>query len=186
MIASQLSRYCDIIKNRLWRHQQNEDRASETRGRSSFLSPFMDSLCRVRNKIMYVLSWRAVSAPTRVLFLCLFPSSLRGSRNENKNNPLVSAETIRHTSTYIILYVPCECWRPSNIRANNIWTHRECHVLVNMRRHSIWLHEKEQYMSYILWCYDICNNFLTPWIGNNMAVLMEIFSNTFSWLNIFI
>ena len=33
VIASQLSRYCDVIINRLWRHQQNEDRASETRGR---------------------------------------------------------------------------------------------------------------------------------------------------------
>ena len=33
VIASQLSRYCDVICNRLWRHQQNEDRVSETRGR---------------------------------------------------------------------------------------------------------------------------------------------------------
>ena len=33
VIASQLSRYCDVIRNRLWRHQWNEDRASETRGR---------------------------------------------------------------------------------------------------------------------------------------------------------
>ena len=33
VIASQLSRYCDVISNRLWRHQQKEDRASETRGR---------------------------------------------------------------------------------------------------------------------------------------------------------
>ena len=29
---SQLSGHCDIIGNRLWRHQQNENRASETRG----------------------------------------------------------------------------------------------------------------------------------------------------------
>ena len=33
VIASKLSRYCDAIRNRLWRHQQNEDRASETRVR---------------------------------------------------------------------------------------------------------------------------------------------------------
>ena len=33
VIASQLSGPCDVISNRLWRHQQNENRASETRGR---------------------------------------------------------------------------------------------------------------------------------------------------------
>ena len=45
---------------------------------------------------MYVLSWRTVSALTRGLFWYLF---------KHQNNPLVSAETIRHSSTYIILYV---------------------------------------------------------------------------------
>ena len=33
VITSQLTRYCDVIGNRFWRHQQNEDRACETRGR---------------------------------------------------------------------------------------------------------------------------------------------------------
>ena len=43
----------------LWRHQENVDRASDGVyvWRSSFLSSFMDSLCRVRNRIIYVLSW---------------------------------------------------------------------------------------------------------------------------------
>ena len=55
---------------------------------------------------MYVLSWRTVSALTRVLFWYLFlPSLLRNSENKHQNNPLVSAETILHSSTYIILYV---------------------------------------------------------------------------------
>ena len=57
----------------------------------------MDSSCRVKNKIMYILSWRSVSALTRVSFWYLF--------NKYKSNPLVSAETIRHSSTYIILYI---------------------------------------------------------------------------------
>ena len=51
----------------------------------------MDSLCRVRNKIIYVLSRRTVSALTRVLFCCLFPSSLRYSGNKHKNDPLVTS-----------------------------------------------------------------------------------------------
>ena len=33
VIASQLSGHCDVISNRLWSHQQNENRASETQRR---------------------------------------------------------------------------------------------------------------------------------------------------------
>ena len=40
-----------------------------------------------------------------MLFLCLFPSLLRNSGNKHKNDPLVSPETVRHSGTYIILYV---------------------------------------------------------------------------------
>ena len=54
---------------------------------------------------MYVREWWIVSAPTRGLFLCLFPSLLRNSGNEHKNNTRVSAETVRHESTYIILFL---------------------------------------------------------------------------------
>ena len=71
VIASQLSGHCDVISNWLWRHQQNENSASQTRGRYVkivVLSSFVDSLCRVRNKIIHVVSWRTVSVLTRVLF----------------------------------------------------------------------------------------------------------------------
>ena len=54
--------------------------------------------------MMYVLSSQTVSAPTQVLFLCLFPSMLRNSGNKHKNNSLVNAETFLHSSIYIILY----------------------------------------------------------------------------------
>ena len=114
VISSQLSGHCDVINNRLWRHQQNDNRTSETRGRcvkSFVLSSLMDSLCRVGNKIMYVLSWGTVSALTRGLVWYLFPSLLRNSGNKHQNNPLVSTETVRrHSITYIILYL-------------NLWVH---------------------------------------------------------------
>ena len=58
---------------------------------------------------MYVLSWRTISALTQVLFWCLFPSLLRNSGNKHQNNPLVSAETVRNSSTYIILYDSYKC-----------------------------------------------------------------------------
>ena len=100
MIASQLYGYCDVINNWLWRDQQNVNLVSKARGRRVkivVLSSFLSSLCRVRNKIVSVLKWRTVSALTRVLFWCL-----------HLNNPLVSTETDRHSSTYIILYVLSE------------------------------------------------------------------------------
>ena len=55
---------------------------------------------------MCVLSWRTVSVLTGGLFWWLFPSLLRNSGNKHQNNPLVSTETVRHSSTCIILYVP--------------------------------------------------------------------------------
>ena len=71
------------IVSLLWRHQCEWNTGTMCKDRR-FLSSFMDSLCRVRNKVMYVLSWRTVSVPTRVLFLCLFPSLLRNSGNKHK------------------------------------------------------------------------------------------------------
>ena len=115
VIASQLPGHCDVISNRLWLHQQNENRASETRGwcqKIVVLSSFMDSLCRVWNKIMYVRSWRTGSVLTRVLCWCLFPELRRNSGNKQQNDHLVSAETVRHSSTYINFYILITCtWR---------------------------------------------------------------------------
>ena len=71
----------------------------------SFISSLVDSLCRVRNEIMYVRSWRTVSALNWVLFRCTFASLLRKSGNKHQNNPLVSAETVRHSSIYTCLYI---------------------------------------------------------------------------------
>ena len=42
---------------------------------------------------------------TRVSVLCLFPLLFRNSGNKHKNNPLVGADTDRHSSTYIILHI---------------------------------------------------------------------------------
>ena len=94
MIASQLPGYCDVISNRLWRHQQNVNRVRHGADvwRSSFLSSFIDSLCRARNKMMHVLSWRTVYKLTRLSLWCSFPSLLRKKLGKwiPKNGPLVS------------------------------------------------------------------------------------------------
>ena len=54
--------------------------------KSSFLSSFMDTLCCLRNKILYVLLWWTVYALTGVLFWCLFPSLLLISGNKQHRN----------------------------------------------------------------------------------------------------
>ena len=71
----------------------------------SFLSSFMDSLCCVKNMIMYVLSWHTVYAFNGVLSWCLFSESLCNSGNKHKNNPFISTLTVHHSSPYIILYI---------------------------------------------------------------------------------
>ena len=54
---------------------------------------------------MYVLAWRTVCALTRVLFWCLFPELRSNEGNKRQNNTRVSAQTVRHKSTYIILFL---------------------------------------------------------------------------------
>ena len=57
---------------------------------------------------MYVLSWRTVSALTRVLFL------FRNSGNKHQNNPLVSAETIRQSSLRVHALFSIFLWMASS------------------------------------------------------------------------
>ena len=88
MIASQLPGRCDLISN-CDVISSTKNWASVTQGQCVQIVvyiAFMDSLCHVRNKIMYVLSWRTVSAPTRALCCCLFTSLLRNAGNKHQNN----------------------------------------------------------------------------------------------------
>ena len=67
---------------------------------------------------MYVFSWRIVSALTWVLFGAYFPHCFL-TQEIHQNNPHVSAETVRHSSTYIIL-----CFAP-RLFMNMGWN---CHM----------------------------------------------------------
>ena len=100
-VLAQLSGHCDVIINWLWRHQKNENWASETRRWFVKISLFC-----VRNKIMYVVSLRTICTPTRVLFWCLFPSLLRNSGNKYQYKPLAGAYTVRH-STFLTHWQLC-------------------------------------------------------------------------------
>ena len=54
---------------------------------------------------MYLFEWWTVSVLTRELFLYLFPELRSNQGNKHKNNTRVSAETVRHESSYIILFL---------------------------------------------------------------------------------
>ena len=108
MIASQLSRYCDIISNRLWRHQLNENRARKTRGRCVNIVVFIvfcgfTMSCKKWNNV-YTLVTNCFCVHSSDI-LVLISLELSNSGNKYKSSPLVSAETVRHASTYIILYL---------------------------------------------------------------------------------
>ena len=63
-------------------------------------------LWHVRNKIMYVLSSQTVSALTRGLFLCLFPSLLRNSGNKQKITLLWALKQFV-TRVHTLFYIYC-------------------------------------------------------------------------------
>ena len=72
---------------------------------------------------MYVLKWRTVSELTSGLFLSLLPELRSNDGNKHKNNTRVSAETIRHESTDIILFLTRHN-KSTNDDKTTIFTHR--------------------------------------------------------------
>ena len=56
-------------------------------------------------KITYVLEWRTVYAVTRGWFWCFFPELRSHEGNKHRNNTRMSAYTVHHKSTYIILFL---------------------------------------------------------------------------------
>ena len=106
-LASQLFGHCADIGNRFWRHQQTVDRVSETLGRCVkivIVASFMDSLYRVRDNTIYVLSCRTVYALTRVLIWCLLPWLLRNWKI-NAKIALTWAHKQFATRVHILFYI---------------------------------------------------------------------------------
>ena len=83
---------------------------------------------------MYVLEWRIVSALTRWLFWCLFSELRSNEGNGHQNTTPVSAETVRHASTYIILFLTRHT-ESINDDKTTIFTHRR---RVSLVRFSSW------------------------------------------------
>ena len=95
---------CDVIS----RTKTERVRHGDDVWRSSFVSSFMESLCHVSNKKCMYSRDELFLRSIECYFWCLFPSLLHNSGNKQKNKPLVSAETVRHSSTFIIHYIVCD------------------------------------------------------------------------------
>ena len=85
-------------------------------------------------RMMFVLEWRIVSALTRGLFWCLFPELRSNEGNKYQNNIRVRAETVRHESTYIILFLTRHNESINEYKTTS-FTHRP---RVSLTRFSFW------------------------------------------------
>ena len=63
---------------------------------------------------------------SQVLFWCLFPSLLCNEGNKHQNNTRVSAETVRHESTYIILYLTRHNESINDSKNDDVYTSSPC------------------------------------------------------------
>ena len=153
VIASQLSGHCDVINKQLWRHQAEWKPSEWDTGTMWKDHRFYHHLwiCFVEQKIkcmyscdklflhslecyfgVYFPHCETVSALTRVLFWCLFPSLLCNLGNKHQNNPLVSTETVCQKSTYIILYIihVFLYWDSTDVTGDKVDLYDSCVVML--------------------------------------------------------
>ena len=111
---------------------------------------------------MYVLAWRTACALTRVLFWCLFPEFRSNEGNKHQNNTRVSAQTVRHKSTYIILFLT---WHNESINdGNNEDLQHHPHVSLDRFTCCWWRHNRLAMTS--------------QWPGNCDANTWQVISNS--------
>ena len=77
-------------------------------------------------RIMYELEWQTASTSTRGLFWCLFLELRCNEGNKDQNSTLVSAETVRHESTYIILFLTRNNESINGDKNDNLYSSSPC------------------------------------------------------------
>ena len=108
VIASQLSGYCDVMSKSIVASLAERNAGKWDTGTMRIDRRFIvicGFVCRLRNKNMYKLSWRTVSALTPVLNWWLFPVLLRNSGNKQ---PKVNYIWINLQHTHILNAISSE------------------------------------------------------------------------------
>ena len=77
-------------------------------------------------RIMYVLSWWTVYVLMRVLFWCLFSELRSNEGDKHQNNTRVSALTVRHKRTYIILFLILHKESINDAKNEDLHTSSQC------------------------------------------------------------
>ena len=75
--------------------------------------------CMVYREYCIFLEWRTVSALTRWLFWCLLV-------NKYQNNTQVSVETVRHESTYIVVFLTRHSESMNDEKNDDLYTSSPC------------------------------------------------------------
>ena len=106
---------------------------------------------------VYVLEWQTIYMLTRGLFWCLFPELRSNEGDKHRNNTRVSAQTVCHKTTYIILFLtrhnkPINDDKNDNLHTPSPWLTCSVYVLlmtsqssaddVKMTRQLWWDHTK--------------------------------------------
>ena len=151
MIASQLSAHYDVISNRLWRHQQNENRACDTRGRCVKIVDFIviyGFIIWVRNKMrrnsgnkhQLTLSWALKQFVTRVYTLfsifgmLAFIDRQPLLENGGFHQWMLQIDILVHNS----MFKSCAAQYDTNsLTALGVWNYREIHTLWHSNKQHI-------------------------------------------------
>ena len=107
VFASQLSGHCDVIANRLWRHQQNVKRASETRGWHANILVFIviDGFvmsCKKWNNVCTTVT-NCLCAHSSVILVLCFPRCC-ATREKNTKITLSRAHIQFATRVHTLFY----------------------------------------------------------------------------------
>ena len=88
-------------------------------------SPHKGSVTRkIKNNVC--IQWQTVSALTRGSFWCLFPELQGNEGNKHQNDTRVSTETVRHESTYIILFLTRHNESINEDKIDDLYTSSPC------------------------------------------------------------
>ena len=87
-----------------------------------------------------------------VLFWYWFPRLLRNSGNKHQNKPLVCAETVRYSSTYIILYIFCN----GKLQITNISKRLSPGIELNVTVSRVALRDNPPHRYRTGWCLMLC------------------------------
>ena len=166
MFASQLSGHCDVISNRLWRHQQNVKWAKESRGR------------RVKILVFNVIYGFIMSC------------------KKNNVCTLVTNRLCAHSSVILVFISIVAATREINTKITLSWAHKQFATRVNTLFYVYsWDMPRPLWhlLQYVLYIHNLKKTYLTlsitnirrgqrSWTRQNEPIARKLMHHRFLWL----